>query len=153
VLAAVLALALAFQLLVTRAPDVPASGIVPNVAVPAPVVSGPVFIPTILQQRPMFTPGNLARAAPGGAGPAPLPLGGAVATGTVSISGHAVVVMQSPDGSIVRLRPGSRYKGWTLTAIAPTGAKFRRGTESMTLGYGAAAQAAPQAEPSEDTTQ
>ncbi len=151
-LAGVLLLTLIFQLAITRAPDLPPGGVVPTVAQPQMAEAGAVGIPPLLLQRPIFTPANLA-SRPGGPTTAPLPLDGAVATGSFSVGGRTTLVVQASDGKTTRLRPGNGYHGWMLTAITPTGAKFRRGAETVTLAYGAAAAAAPRDDSSEDTTQ
>jgi len=151
ILAVVLVLVLAFQLVMTHEPDLPRAGVVPLVPLPEQRAASIVVTPPILERRPIFAPRDIGGGAASGAA-IPLPLDGAVATGFVSVGSRVTAVLQTPSGGIVRLRPGARYRGWMLVAVTSSGAKFRRGGESMTMTYGAAAQAAAQAEPSEDET-
>ena len=146
-LAAALALALAIQLFASTTPELPEAGVVPHVAVPAERMPAPVIIPPILERRAIFTPQRMDSAA---SGVPQGPLGGTAVTGSISVGNRSVAILQTPKGGVIRLAPGQGYGGWTLVAITPTGARFRRGGETMTMTYGAAALPAAEAAPSED---
>lgn len=95
----------------------------------------------ILAERSIFTPVGIT-ATPGEGARAdapPLPLDGAVPVGIVRVRGAARLLLQSPEGRSVTLRPGQSYRGWRLTGIGQDNAQFRRGGETIRLEVGAAA--------------
>lgn len=94
------------------------------------------FVPPILLERPVFSPGRTATGAADQAIQAPL--GGAVVAGTVSVKGRSYAVVQRPDGVVVRLAVGARYAGWRLRSLSSTGAVFDQGAQRLSLTFGVA---------------
>lgn len=98
---------------------------------------------SILDQRSIFAPLAAAAGADAGEGaanaPPPLPLDGAVVAGIVRVRGAARLVLQSPEGRSITLRPGQSYRGWRLLGIASDSGRFRRGGETIRLEIGAEA--------------
>jgi hypothetical protein len=107
----------------------------PPSADPGPVLARPLFAP----RRPMNP----------GAGVAASPLGGAVVAGSIAVRGRPMAIVRAPDGAVRRLPIGGMLAGWRLAALDPGGARFRKGGETLTMAYGAAA---PPAGASEDDT-
>lgn len=136
-LAALLALLVAAQfLLPTDRPTPPA---VP----PAALQSGPVAITAVsadpvLARRSIFQPTRLAGSGGEGAGVPGGPLDGATPAGIVRVRGAPRLVLQTPGGGSVTLRPGQSWQGWRLLAIGTDEVRFARGAETITLGLGAA---------------
>lgn len=141
VLAALLAVLLALMLVAQGVlpqdrptpPDVPPVGL----------RDGPVTIPAVsadpvLARRSIFTPAQSGAGGAGGAAAATGPLDGAVPAGIVRVRGAPRLVLQTPDGSNVTLRPGQSWRGWRLIGIGTDEARFARGGETITLGLGAA---------------
>ena len=141
--ASALALSFVLQLALTGAvemPDESWSGGHPSAKMPS--IAGQ-FVPPILLQRPVFSPGRTATSVADQAVQAPL--GGAVVAGTVSVRGRSYAVVQRPDGVIRRLAVGGRYAGWRLRSLSSTGAVFDRGAQRLALVFGVApAQTATQ---------
>ena len=52
--------------------------------------------------------------------------------------GAARLVLQTPGGGSVTLRPGQSWQGWRLLAIGSDEVRFARGGETVTLALGAA---------------
>ncbi len=65
------------------------------------------------------------------------PLDGAYPAGVVRVRGAARLVLQTPDGKSVSLRPGQSWQGWRLISIGADDVRFRRGGENVTLAFGA----------------
>jgi hypothetical protein len=105
-----------------------------------PSISGQ-FVPSILLENSIFSPGRTANGAAGDNAQAPL--GGAVVAGAVSVRGRSYVIMQAPDGRVVRLAIGSVYKGWRLRALTGDGAVFDQGSQKLNLNFGAGAIQGP----------
>ena len=140
-LAALLAVLLVV-LLCTQAvlpPDRPAQPDVPAVAArPSTPTIVAVSADPVLTRRAIFQPIRLAS---GGADAALVPVGpleGAVPAGIVQVRGAARLILQTPDGNSVTLRPGQSWRGWRLTRIGRDEVRFARGGETVTLGLGAA---------------
>lgn len=136
-LAALLAVMLCAQLVLPR--ERPALADVPPVAArqPAPQIAA-ISADPVLSRRSIFQPTRLAGAG-GQAAAAPAgPLEGAVPAGIVRVRGAARLLLQTPDGQSVTLRPGQSYRGWRLVSIGSNNVRFRRGGEAITLGLGAA---------------
>jgi hypothetical protein len=135
-LAVLLAVMLATQFVLPQ--NRPAPPIVP----PAALRTGPAQIAAVsadpvLARRSIFEPTRLASAGSDAAG-APLgPLDGAVPAGIVRVRGAARLVLQTPDGKSVTLRPGQSWQGWRLLRIGSEDVRFKRGAETITLGLGA----------------
>lgn len=135
-LAVLLAVMLAAQLLLPQ--DRPVLQDVP----PAALRGGPAQIAAVsadpvLARRSIFQPTRLAAAADA-AGGLVGPLDGAVPAGIVRVRGAARLVLQTPDGNSVTLRPGQSWRGWRLARIGREDVRFTRGAETVTLGLGAA---------------
>jgi len=90
-----------------------------------------------LSRRSIFRPTRLA--ASGAPGAAAGPLDGASPVGVVRVRGAARLILQTPDGSALTLRPGQAWQGWRLVAIGTDSVRFTRGSESVTLALGAPA--------------
>jgi hypothetical protein len=112
-------------------PDVPPAGLRGKAEPIAAVSADPV-----LARRSIFQPVRLAGGEGAGGAPAG-PLGGASPAGIVRVRGAARLILQTPDGGSVTLRPGQSWQGWRLTAIGRDEVRFARGTETVTLGLGA----------------
>jgi hypothetical protein len=138
VLAALLALLLVLLLAVQAilpverpaAPDVPPAGLRAGSAEFAVVNPDPV-----LARRSIFQPTRTTRAS--GQGGAAGGLDGAYPAGVVQVRGSARLILQTPDGNSVTLRPGQSWQGWRLVGIGRDDARFRRGGETVTLAFGA----------------
>jgi hypothetical protein len=142
VLAALLALLLALLLaaqfvLPVERPDAPA--VPPVAARAAPVAMAAGSIDPALARRSIFQPTRLAGAGAGGAGVPAGPLDGASPVGVIKVRGAARLILQTPGGKTVTLRPGQSWQGWRLVAIGADDVRFVRGTERVTLAVGAAA--------------
>lgn len=141
VLAALLAVLLAVMLaaqvvLPLDRPEVP--GVPPAAGLRRVTADVPRISPdAVLARRSIFTPVALVGASGDNAAPR-APLDGAVPAGTVRIRGAVRLVLQTPEGKAVTLRPGQSFRGWRLTAIGREEASFRRAGESVTLAFGAA---------------
>ncbi len=141
VLAALLSLLLAVMLVAQmllppsrpELPGVPPAAGLRRVTAEVPRVSPDA----VLARRSIFTSVTLAGAATNN-GAAPAPLDGAVPAGTVRVRGAVRLVLQTPQGKAVTLRPGQSWRGWQLTAIGREEASFRRAGESVTLAFGLA---------------
>lgn len=101
-----------------------------------PSISGQ-FLPPILLENSIFSPGRTANIATGDTAQAPL--GGAILAGAVSIRGRSYAVLQSPDRRVVRLAIGATYQGWRLRALTPMGAIFEQGSQKLDVNFGAGA--------------
>jgi len=136
-LAVLLAVLLCAQFLLPQ--DRPAVPDVPSMAArqTAPQVTLVAADP-VLARRSMFRPNRRVSAGPDAAGMAIGPLGGAVPAGIVRVRGTARLVLQTPDGKSVTLRPGQSWQGWRLIGIGNDEVRFRQGGETITLGLGAA---------------
>jgi hypothetical protein len=53
------------------------------------------------------------------------------------VRGAARLVLQTPNGESVTLRPGQSWQGWRLISIGTDDVRFRRGGENVTLALGA----------------
>jgi hypothetical protein len=105
--------------------------------------SGPVAIAAVsadpvLARRSIFQPTRLAGSGGARAGVPVGPLDGATPAGIVRVRGAPRLVLQTPGGGSVTLRPGQSWQGWRLLAIGTNEVRFARGTETITLGLGAA---------------
>lgn len=141
VLAALLAVLLALMLVtqVLLPADRPALPDVPPAALRAgPTAIASVSADPVLAGRTIFQPVRLG--GPDGAGEPAGPLGGATPAGIIRVRGAARLVLQTPGGGSVTLRPGQSWGGWRLTAIGRDEVRFARGAETVTLGLGADAQ-------------
>ncbi len=141
VLAALLALLLALMLAAqfVLPIDRPAAPVVPPVAVrAAPVPVSAATADPVLARRSIFRPTRLARAS-GDAGAPVGPLDGASPVGVIKVRGAARLILQTPDGKTVTLRPGQSWQGWRLAAIGTDDVRFERGGERVTLAVGVAA--------------
>jgi hypothetical protein len=139
VLAALLAVLLALMLMAqfvlpAERPDPPA--VPPAGLGAAPVSLSAATADPALSRRSIFRPTRLAASsAPG----APIgPLDGASPVGVVKVRGAARLILQTPGGTAVTLRPGQSWQGWRLVAIGTDSVRFARGSESVTLDIGAA---------------
>jgi hypothetical protein len=134
-LAVLLALMLAAQAMLPRerpaAPDVPPAGLRAGSPQFAAVSADPV-----LARRSIFQP-TLIAGANGAGGPSAGPMGGAYPAGVVRVRGAARLVLQTPDGKSVSLRPGQSWQGWRLISIGSDDVRFQRGGENVTLALGA----------------
>ena len=139
VLAALLALLLALMLAAQFV--APAERPEPPVVPPAGHGAAPVAIAAVsadpaIGQRALFRPTRLAAAS---AANAPTgPLDGASPVGVIKVRGAARLILQTPDGKTVTLRPGQSWQGWRLIAIGTDDVRFVRGGERVTLAVGAA---------------
>ncbi|WP_073975313.1 hypothetical protein [Erythrobacter donghaensis] len=138
VLAALLALLLALMLaaqfvLPAERPDPPA--VPPAGSGAASVAIAAVSADPALAARALFRPTRLAASSAEGAPSGPL--GGASAAGIVRVRGAPRLILQTPDGKSVTLRPGQSWQGWRLVGIGTDSVRFARGGESVTLGLGA----------------
>ncbi len=133
-LTALLAVLLAVQFVLPQ--NRPTSPAVPPVAArgdPARIAA--VSADPGLARRSIFQPTVLAK--PAGAEAPTGPLGGAFPAGIVRVRGAARLVLQTPAGTSITLRPGQSWQGWRLTSIGRDEVRFRRGGETITLGLGA----------------
>lgn len=139
-LAALLALLLALMLVAQFA--LPAERPEPPAVPPAGRSAVPVAIAAVsadpaLGRRALFRPTRLAATS---AENAPIgPLDGASPAGIVRVRGAARLILQTPDGKTVTLRPGQSWQGWRLIAIGTDNVRFIRGSERVTLALGASA--------------
>jgi hypothetical protein len=92
----------------------------------------------VLARRSIFQPTRLSNAGADAASMALGPLDGAVPAGIVRVRGAPRLVLQTPDGKSVTLRPGQSWQGWRLLGIGKDEVRFRRAGETITLGLGAA---------------
>lgn len=141
VLAALLALLLALMLAVqivlpVERPDAPAVPPIP--AHVTPVALAAASADPAVSRRSIFRPTRLAASGPPGV-PAG-PLDGASPVGVIKVRGAARLILQTPDGKSVTLRPGQSWQGWRLVAIGSDDVRFERGGERVTLAVGAAAE-------------
>lgn len=136
-LAVLLALMLAAQLLLPQnrpaTPDVPPAGLRAG-----PVRVAAVSPDPVLSRRSIFQPTRIGSGGSNGAGVPSGPLDGATPAGIVRVRGAARLVLQTPGGTAVTLRPGQSWQGWRLLAIGTDQVRFARGGETVTLGLGAA---------------
>jgi hypothetical protein len=138
VLAALLVALLSVMLIVQfmlpqERPAVP--GVPPAALRAGPAQIGAVSADPVLARRSIFQATRLAGASAAGA---PVgPLDGAIPAGIVRVRGAARLVLQTPDGKSVTLRPGQSWQGWRLLSIGRDDVRFRRGGENVTLGLGA----------------
>ena len=137
VLAALLALLLALMLLAQLV--LPVERPQPPAVPPAGLGAPPVGIAAVsadpaLARRVIFRPTRIAAAQ--GTGTPVGPLDGASPAGVVRVRGAARLILQTPDGGTVTLRPGQSWQGWRLIAIGTDSVRFTRGGESVTLGFG-----------------
>lgn len=135
-LSALLAVMLVVQFVLSQ--DRPASPVVPPVASRA----GPAQIAAVnadpaLARRSIFQPTRLSGAGTGEGGTSLGPLGGAYPAGIVRVRGAARLVLQTPGGNSVTLRPGQSWQGWRLIGIGRDEVRFRRAGETITLNLGA----------------
>ena len=139
VLAALLAVLLAAMLLAQfvlpqdrpAAPDLPPVGLRSGQATIAAVSPDPA-----LASRSIFRPATLGGA--GAAGVPQGPLDGATPAGIVRVRGAARLILQTPNGKSVTLRPGQSWQSWRLVSIGRDNVRFARGAETVTLGLGPA---------------
>ncbi len=109
------------------------------------------FVPTVLQERPVFDPSRTAQAKSDAA--VDLPLGGAVVAGVVTVRGRSHVIVQPAQGSPVKLAVGGYFRGWRLRSISADGAQFVKGGTPLRVALGGTpAQPQPE-EPSEEEGQ
>jgi hypothetical protein len=135
-LAALLALLVAAQFLLP--PDRPAPPEVPPAALRlGPVAFSAISADPVLSRRSIFQPTRLAGSGANGSAMPSGPLDGATPAGIVRVRGAARLVLQTPGGRSVTLRPGQSWQGWRLTRIGNDEVRFVRGTETVTLGLGA----------------
>ncbi|MEO0057732.1 MAG: hypothetical protein RIT17_1205 [Pseudomonadota bacterium] len=136
-LAVLLGLMLVTQVLLPAerpdAPDVPPAGLRS-----APVTIAAVNADPALARRSIFQPVRIAGA--DNAGVPAGPLDGATPAGIIRVRGAARLVLQTPGGGSVTLRPGQSWRGWQLAAIGRDTVRFARGAETITLGLGADTQ-------------
>lgn len=141
VLAALLALLLALMVaaqfvLPAERPDPPA--VPPARLGAAPLSPSAASADPVLSGRSIFRPTRLA-ASSSAPGASLGPLDGASPAGVVKVRGAARLILQTPDGSAVTLRPGQSWQGWRLIAIGTDSVRFARGSETVTLAIGAPA--------------
>jgi hypothetical protein len=150
--AAVLLLCIVLQLALTTDVEFPEAGRSEGRARgDLPLIAGQ-FVPTIIQERPIFSPSRTAVEANEQA--IALPLQGAAIAGMVSIKGRTYAVLQRPDGRTSRLTVGMRYAGWRLRSLSSTGAVFDKGAQRLPVAFGAAtAQQTPQTAENEEEQQ
>ncbi len=94
-----------------------------------------VAVPSILAERPIFSPARSAIVS--GEGGVASPLNGAQVAGVISIRGQSYAIVQQPGGRIVRLKVGGRYAGWTLASLNSESAIFRQGATRLPVRFGA----------------
>ena len=136
-LATLLALLMVAQFLLPS--DRPAAPEVPPAALQTVSVAIAAISPDpALARRSIFQPTRLAGGSAEGAGVPGGPLDGAAPAGIVRVRGAARLVLQTPSGGSVTLRPGQSWQGWRLLAIGTEEVRFARGSETVTLGLGAA---------------
>jgi hypothetical protein len=141
VLAALLALLLALMLaaqfvLPAERPEAPA--VPPAATSPAPATIAAASADPALSRRPIFRATRLAGAGADRSGVPAGPLDGASPVGVIKVRGAARLILQTPDGKSVTLRPGQSWQGWRLVAIGADDVRFVRGGERVTLAVGAA---------------
>jgi len=141
VLAALLAVLLALMLVSQFAapperPDLP--DVPPAARRSEPVTIAAMSADPVLARRLIFQPTRLGGRSAEAAGVPSGPLNGATPAGIVRVRGASRLVLQTPDGGSVTLRPGQSWQGWRLIAIAADEVRFARGGETVTLGLGAA---------------
>ena len=154
-LAALLALLLVVQL------AVPSPVELPDAAVARPLRLLPLPLPALLASpiiglRPLFAPGRRENSTPGTSAVADkaVALEGARAVGIIRVRGAARVFLQAPDGTVIPVNLGGRYKGWRLVRTDTRSVVVTRGAERATLTVSASAPpVAPRAENSEEEEQ
>lgn len=102
----------------------------------------PVSVPSALAARNLFVPPPLAGSTDT-ATPAPAPLGGAMVAGAIGVRGRRLALVMLADGHAVYVAPGGVVAGWRLAGIDAGGVRFRQGTQTITMAFGARAPAAP----------
>ena len=130
--------------LIGNAPLPEASVIGGGVRVDMPQIAGQA-LPEGLAGTSIFSP-ERTQAATSAATAAPL--GGYSIAGTVRVGRRTLAVVQAPTGAILRQPVGAMIAGWRVRALGPDGALLQRGSERMTVAYGAAATA-----PASETTE
>lgn len=138
VLASLLALALAFQLLVPGAAEPPPSAPIAGArgaAAPLPPAL-PAGGAGLVLARQLFTPPARAVAAGGSAAP-PDPLAGYAVSGTVRVGRALRAIVTTPSGRIVDVPLGGRIGAWRLAGLSATDARLVRGGERRIVPFGA----------------
>lgn len=74
------------------------------------------------------------------------PLDGAFVLGSTKIGGARAVLLRTPGGRVLRLRPGGNYQGWQLLKIETDAALLRKGGKTTRIAYGTTATAAGSAD-------
>lgn len=138
-MALVLALLLVVQLLLPgETPQLPVVPPGPG-TIPAGLTQATVqqtVKPQELLTRPLFAP-RMAMPLAGG-GPVS-PLGGATIAGSVAKGRRLLAAVRSSDGRIMMVPVGGTVSGWRIVSLGQSGARLRRGGETLDLAYGAQA--------------
>lgn len=140
-LAVVLALAAAMQMLVATPPELPVGSPVARAtsarvpAAPPPVIAVPGIV-----ARAMFTPPAVA---PGGAAVA---VSGPVFEGAISVRGRSLAIVRLPGGAIRNIAPGGMIEGWRLVAIVDGGVVMQRDGQRKKFAFGTPATSAASAD-------
>ncbi|MFM9937540.1 MAG: hypothetical protein ACKVOL_15245 [Novosphingobium sp.] len=81
------------------------------------------------------------------------PLSGAWVIGSMRTRGGRAVIIRPSHGIPVRLPMGGSWRGWTLTAIEETAARFRHGGKTYRINFGTAPAGGSDASDSENTSE
>lgn len=136
------------QIVLPRATDMPDAALagrapqwrLPDIATPAPPTDAnlSLFAPARMGQVAAKPNAEGAKAPP-----PPGPLGETSVIGRMRLGASRVVLLREHDGRVLHLVPGSSYRGWRLVGSDETGARLRRGRETLAVPYSAKPPAAP----------
>lgn len=138
-LAALLALAAPLQFALPDMTELPPPGPISRFRLPPPEVTNAIVEPVILG-RPLFSARRRVGGGPvaPGLAAAPVgPLGGAIAVGATRVGSRVRAFVQAPDGTVIELPPGGRYRGFRLIGVSASELVFGRGRERVRLPLGA----------------
>lgn len=93
----------------------------------------PATIPERLRGQSPF--GRQTSASGSGSGTAP-----ALLAGSIMVRGRGVALLQVEGGRVLRLVPGSSWRGLRLERLTADAAVFRAGTRIVTVPFGSAVQ-------------
>lgn len=95
---------------------------------------------------------ELDAASPGAVAPEPVgPLGGTFVLGAARVGRAKALLLREEGGRVLRIAPGTGYRGWHLLGIEADGARFRKDGKITRIGFGANAPAGPSAPDSSES--
>ncbi len=73
-------------------------------------------------------------------------LDGTYVLGSVQVGRAKALLLRDESGRVLRMAPGTSYRGWYLLRIEADGARFRRNGIPFRIGFGASASATSESE-------